>query len=233
MTLDAESVSSPATGKFITFEGGEGAGKSTQLRHLAERLASKGVATVVTREPGGSPRAEALRIALLSGKAKALGPLGEAILFTAARIDHLDKVIAPALERGEWVLCDRFADSTRAYQGAKGGVDPRMIDLLEHAALRGLKPDLTIVLDLPPKEGLARAGARRPDGADLDRFESEDVAFHEDLRRAFLDIAAAEPERCQVVDALAPENEVADAVWRIVESRFFGDDIGQVKAAAQ
>jgi dTMP kinase len=234
MTLDEESASSPARGKFITFEGGEGAGKSTQLRRLAERLASKGVAAVSTREPGGSPRAEALREALLSGKAKGLGPLGEAILFTAARIDHLDKIIAPALDRGEWVLCDRFADSTRAYQGARGGVDPRMIDLLERAALRGLRPDLTIILDLPAKEGLARAGARRVEGADLDRFESEEIGFHEELRRAFLAIAAAEPERCRVVDARAPENEVADAIWRVVEGRFFGGDaFAHVKAAAQ
>jgi dTMP kinase len=235
MTLRVEPIPSLATGKFITFEGGEGAGKSTQLRRLAERLSSKGVKVVSTREPGGSPRAERLREMLLAGKAKALGPLGEAILFTAARIDHVDNLIAPALARGEWVLCDRFADSTRAYQGAKGGVEPRLIALLERAALRGLRPDLTIILDLPAKIGMERAGLRRAHGEGRDRFESEDLGFHEELRQAFLDIAAAEPDRCCVVNSAAPEDEVADAIWRIVEARFFnGEDAAQLlKAAAQ
>jgi dTMP kinase len=234
MTSDAELGSTPAIGKFITFEGGEGVGKSTQLRNLAERLAARGVTTVTTREPGGSPRAELLRETLLSGKAKKLGPLGEAVLFTAARIDHVDKLIAPALERGDWVLCDRFADSTRAYQGASGGVETSIIDLLECAALAGLKPDLTIILDLPPQEGLERA-ARRSDGEGQDRFESEDVGFHEILRRAFLDIAAAEPERCCVINSAASKDEVSEAIWRIVEARFFkGEDASRpIKAAAQ
>jgi dTMP kinase len=231
MTLDAKSHL--GFGKLITFEGGEGAGKSTQLRRLLERLASRGVTAVMTREPGGSPRAERLREMLLSGRAKALGPLGEAILFTAARIDHVDNLIEPALERGDWVLSDRFADSTRAYQGARGGVDQNLIALLERAALAGLKPDLTIILDLPAKAGLERASAR-PHGKGPDRFESEDIGFHEELRRAFLEIAATEPDRCRVVDALLPENEVADAVWRIVENRFGGEIAGQsAKAAAQ
>lgn len=221
MTGDAAPTASRGYGKFITFEGGEGAGKSTQLRLLAERLSAKAIETVATREPGGSPRAEKLREILLSGQAKGLGPIGEAILFTAARIDHLDTVIIPALKRGAWVLCDRFADSTRAYQGAHGGVEPRVIDLLERVALAGVKPDLTIILDLPPQEGLERAAKRRIPGEKLDRFEREDADFHEELRRIFLDIAAAEPDRCYVVNAQAPKAEVSQMIWRIVEKRLF------------
>jgi dTMP kinase len=221
MTDDAALTASRRYGKFITFEGGEGAGKSTQLRLLAERLSAKSIETVATREPGGSPRAEKLREILLSGKAKGLGPMGEAILFTAARIDHLDTLIVPALKRGAWVLCDRFADSTRAYQGARRGVEPRVIDLLERVALAGVKPDLTIILDLPPREGLERATKRNAPGEKLDRFEREDIDFHEELRRIFLDIAAAEPDRCSVVNAEAPKAEVSQAIWRIVEARLF------------
>jgi dTMP kinase len=231
--MTSNATSAPEVGKLITFEGGEGAGKSTQLRHLAERLASRGITAVTTREPGGSPRAERLRELLLSGQAKRLGPLGEAILFTAARIDHVDNLIEPSLARGAWVLSDRFADSTRAYQGATGGVEPQLIALLERAALAGLRPDLTIILDLPARAGLERASARA-NGQGPDRFESEDENFHEQLRRAFLDIAAAEPDRCRVVNAAQSENEVADAVWRTVEERFAGDFVGHAaKAAAQ
>jgi dTMP kinase len=232
MTLRARL--SPERGRLITFEGGEGAGKSTQLRRLSERLALSGVNAVATREPGGSPRAERLRDILLSGQAKDLGPLAEAILFTAARIDHIDSLIEPALTRGDWVLSDRFSDSTRAYQGARGGVDSRLILLLERAALKTLRPDLTIILDLPAEEGLKRAHARQNAGG-LDRFESEDLSFHEELRRAFLEIAAAEPDRCCVVNALDSEDEVAEAVWRIVEARFRADIAARhaVKTAAQ
>lgn len=207
-------------GQFITFEGGEGAGKSTQLLHLAERLKQHGVDAVATREPGGSPHAETLREVLLSGRAKPLGPLGEAVLFSAARIDHIDTLIAPALAHGSFVLCDRFADSTRAYQGALGHVDAQIIDVLEAIALRGLRPDLTLLLDLPPQEGLARAEKRRAAGAAPDRFEGEGAAFHEGLRKAFLDIAASEPNRYCVIDATLPESEVAAAIWELVEARF-------------
>ncbi|WP_159727669.1 dTMP kinase [Methylosinus sp. Ce-a6] len=212
-------------GKFVTLEGGEGAGKSTQMRRLQERLALKGVEAIATREPGGSPHAEALREALLGGKAASLGPLGEAILFSAARIDHLDRLIKPALARGAWVICDRFADSTRAYQGARGGVDPRLIALLERVALMGAAPDLTIILDLPPEIGLTRAERRRAPDEAADRFEREGLEFHRGLRQAYLDIAASEPGRCCVVDALAPEQEVAEAIWHIVEARFFRPEI--------
>ncbi|MBI1867857.1 MAG: dTMP kinase [Methylocystis sp.] len=221
-----------APGKFITFEGGEGAGKSTQLRHLHERLAARGIETVATREPGGSPRAEILRDALLSGRASPLGPLGEAALFYAARIDHLDKLIKPTLARGAWVICDRFADSTRAYQGASGGVDQKSLALLERAALLGASPDLTIILDVPPREGLERASRRRSAGEAADRFEREELAFHEGLRQAFLAIAANEPARCCVVNATLPESEVAQAIWDIVEARLLPPECAYLAESA-
>ncbi len=209
-------------GRLITFEGGEGAGKSTQIRLLSQRLAQTGVEVVATREPGGTPRAEKLRDFILSGRASSLGPLGEAVLFAAARIDHFDALIAPAIERGAIVLSDRFSDSTRAYQGVMGEAEPRKIALLEKVALGDLRPDLTIVLDIPAKVGLERAFARRGDHLAPDRFEREDISFHEGLRRAFLNIAASEPDRCCVVDALAPQEEVAQAIWQLVEARFLG-----------
>jgi dTMP kinase len=209
-------------GRLITFEGGEGAGKSTQIRLLSRRLAQTGVEVVATREPGGSPRAEKLREFILSGRASKWGPLGEAVLFAAARIDHVDTLIAPALSRGAIVLSDRFSDSTRAYQGVMGDAEPRMIALLEKVALGNIRPDLTIILDIPPQEGLARASARRGAGAAPDRFEQEGIAFHEGLRRAFLNIAAGEPDRCCVVDALVPQDEAAQAIWQLIEARFLG-----------
>jgi dTMP kinase len=208
------------SGRFITLEGGEGAGKSTQARRLAGRLENVGISVVVTREPGGSPGAEALREVILSGAAEPFGPSGEAILFTAARIDHIDATIAPALKRGQWVISDRFADSTRAYQGAAGKLDARLIANLERVALGDLRPDLTLILDLPVETGLARAAERRGKGAKADRFESEGRAFHETLRRAFLDIAAAEPERCAIIAANRPADEVGQAIWDVVAKRF-------------
>ena len=216
-------MSAPASfpkGRPITFEGGEGAGKSTQIRILANRLAQAGVEIAATREPGGSPHAERLREFLLSGRAAPLGALGEAMLFAAARIDHVDSLIAPALARGAFVLCDRFIDSTRAYQGAMGKADPRMIAVLEKVALGDLKPDLTIVLDLPAPAGLTRAAHRRGAATQPDRFEREELSFHEGLRNAFLDIASKEADRCCVVDSTAPQEEVAQAIWRLVEARF-------------
>jgi dTMP kinase len=205
-------------GRFITLEGGEGAGKSTQVRLLVSRLEERVIEVVATREPGGSPTAEALREVLLSGAAARFGPRGEAILFSAARIDHVDNTIEPALARGAWVVSDRFADSTRAYQGALGKLDHRFILELERVAIANARPDLTIFLDIPPEAGLLRVSKRR-NGEPADRFEAEGLEFHADLRKAFRDIANAEPERCVIVNALAPEEQVAAAIWHEVETR--------------
>jgi dTMP kinase len=200
-------------GVFITFEGGEGAGKSTQIARLAATLrAGSGREVVTTREPGGTKRAEAFREALLRGVAKPYGPFAEALIFAAARIDHVDHLIRPALARGAVVLCDRFADSTRAYQGAAGGLDPALIASLERVTLEGLRPDLTLILDLPAQAGLARA-RRRGEGEGPDRFEAEASSFHERLRSAFRAIAEAEPERCRVIDA-EPGPDVVEAAIR-------------------
>lgn len=214
-------------GRLITLEGGEGAGKSTQIGRLVRRLRAAGIDALATREPGGSPGAEVLRGVLLSGAVKPLGPAAEAILFAAARIDHIDRTIEPALAAGVWVVSDRFADSTRAYQG--GAVDPALINALERVALADLKPDLTLILDLAPEEGLRRAARRRAPGEGADRFEAEALRFHEALRARFLAIAAADPGRCAVIDASAPEEEVAEAIARAVQGRLrvaLGDQRG-------
>jgi dTMP kinase len=207
-------------GRFITFEGGEGAGKSTQIRRLRERLEKAGLAVTVTREPGGSPGAEMIREVLLSGKAKSLGPRGEAMLFAAARADHVDATIRPALEAGAWVLCDRYADSTRVYQG-EAGVDRQMLDLLELAATAGLKPDLTILIDVPAEIGLKRVEARsyNPAGAAPDRFETDTLAVHERRRALFLELADSEPDRIAVVDGTGDAVTVEAAIWQTVEAR--------------
>jgi dTMP kinase len=206
-------------GKLITLEGGEGAGKSTQIGHLLRRLGAAGIEAIATREPGGSEGAEILRKILLSGVVKPLGPAAEAILFAAARIDHIDNTIEPALRAGKWVVSDRFSDSTRAYQGGAGEIDPRVLNALERVALGDLRPDLTLILDLPAEEGLRRAARRRAPGETLDRFEGEDLRFHQSLRASFLAIAAADAGRCAVIDAGAPEAEVADAIWRVASAR--------------
>ena len=219
----------PASGRFITLEGGEGAGKSVQARRLAARLGEAGLSVVLTREPGGSPGAEALREVILSGGAARYGAIGEAILFSAARIDHIDATIAPALKRGEWVVSDRFLDSTRAYQGAAGRLDPELVASLERVAVGLCRPDLTLVLDLPAGEGLARASARRGEAA-ADRFEGEGLVFHETLRRAFLAIVEAEPERCALIDARPAESEVAAAIWAAVRARL-GEALNAATAA--
>jgi dTMP kinase len=214
-------------GKFITLEGGEGGGKTTQAALLAERLRRTGLTVLQTREPGGTPRAEAIRELLLSGKAKRFGPLGEAVLFYAARESHLELAIRPALERGEWVVCDRFSDSTRAYQGAAGGLPLSVIGILDTAVVGPTRPDLTIIFDLPPELGLRRATERKrqsTNGEDNDkapdRFETMNMAFHRSLREEFLAIAKAEPERCAVIDASRDVQHVADEAWRIVRQRF-------------
>ena len=206
-------------GRFITLEGGEGAGKSTQARLLAQTLEPKGVSVLVTREPGGSPGAEALREVILSGAAASFGPTAEAILFGAARIDHVDNTIEPALARGAWVISDRFADSTRAYQGAAGKVAPALIASLERVAVGEVRPDLTLILDLPARKGLARAAARRGAKGRADRFEAEEFGFHETLRQAFLAIGRAEPQRCAIINADRPQQEVARAIWACVRER--------------
>ncbi len=215
-------------GGFITLEGGEGAGKSTQVRALVERLAAQGLQAIATREPGGSHRAESIRTVLLSGDVAALGPAAEAILFAAARLDHLRHTIRPALARGLFVVCDRFADSTRAYQGTVDAVPSGLIDALEVLVVGTNRPDLTLVLDLDPVVGLARAKSRRGAGAAADRFERETLDFHRRLRAAFRVIAERDPERCRLIDAAAPQAAVSAAIWAEVSARFgLGADAGR------
>jgi dTMP kinase len=207
------------TGRFITFEGGDGAGKSTQIRILAARLRHAGRTVVTTREPGGTPTAETIRRVILSGRAQPLGPDGEAILFAAARADHVEKVIGPALERGDWVLCDRFTDSTRVYQGS-GGADETLLRGLERLAVGATRPDLTFMLDVPVEIGLQRARARLTTaGTEPDRFEGEAQAKQERRRQAYLAIAAREPDRCIVIDGTMKEERVAETVWQVVSER--------------
>lgn len=209
-------MSERGTGRFVTFEGGEGAGKTTQVRLLAERLRGMGISVVTTREPGGSPFAERVRGWILSGRLKSLGALGEMLAFALARFDHLRRVIRPALRRGEWVLCDRFIDSTRAYQGRVGRAPSWLLRTIERLVVGKTYPDLTLILDLPADEGLHRAAAR---AQGQDRFEAERMEFHEALRQAFRDIAAEEPERCVVIDAQLAEEDVAAQIWHAVEAR--------------
>lgn len=208
-----------ASGRFVTFEGGEGGGKTTQILRLAERLNAAGFRVVTTREPGGTPTAEGVRRFLLSGAAQPLGPEAEAVLFAAARADHVDNLIRPALKRGDWVLCDRFTDSTRAYQGA-AGVDEELLDALERLTVWPTRPDLTVILDIPVEIGLIRASARAANARENpDRFERDAIDEQNRRREAFLAIAGREPERCAVVDASRPEAEVADMIWKAVRQR--------------
>jgi dTMP kinase len=205
-------------GCFITFEGGEGSGKSTHAGLLAERLASSGIEVVRTREPGGSPGAEIIRHILLSGIAKPLGAETEAMLFAAARDDHVRSVIRPALLDGKWVVCDRFIDSTRVYQGVLGQVDGKLIRSLERVTVGAVMPDLTFVLDVPASVGLARATHRRA-GGQADRYESEAVEFHEKLRMAYRALSEAEPQRIVLVDGRPPRDVVAARIWEAVAQR--------------
>jgi dTMP kinase len=200
-------------GRFITFEGGEGAGKSTQVRILAERLRGAGVEVAATREPGGSPGAEAIRALLVTGEPDRWSTVSETLLMYAARRDHIERTIRPALERGAWVVSDRFADSTRAYQGAGGGAPKGLVTALETFVLEDTRPDLTLILDLPVEAGLERAGLR---GGGEARFEAKAPAFHQRLREGFLAIARAEPNRCVVLDAGQPPEAVSAAVWSAV-----------------
>jgi len=213
-----------ASGRFITFEGGEGAGKSTQAQMLARRLDSRSIDVVLTREPGGSPFAEQVRDLILRTDVAPHPPLAEALLFYAARMDHLEKTIRPALASGRWVICDRFSDSTRVYQGAAGGVAPDALETLEALVVGPTRPHLTFILDVPPADGLARADARR---APVDRqaeiradaFERRDLAFHERLRAGYVAVAKAEPQRCAMIDGARAADQVAADVWAETERR--------------
>ena len=205
-------------GCFITLEGGEGAGKSTQSDLLADWLAEQGVEAVQTREPGGSPRAEVLRELLLSGVVAPFGAAAEALFFAVARADHMNETIRPALQGGAWVICDRFIDSTRAYQGA-GGVDPEELNRLENLAVGTDRPNLTVILDLPAVTGLYRAQSRF---GPVDRFEADDIAIQEARRRIFLDIARVEAERCIVIDASQTPDQVAKAIQDAIRTRLGG-----------
>ncbi len=205
-------------GRFITFEGGEGGGKSTHARLLAEKLENAGIEVVLTREPGGSPGAEIIRHVLLSGAAKPLGAETEAILFAAARDDHVRATIEPALEAGKWVISDRFLDSTRVYQGILGHVDARLIRGLERVTVGETMPDLTLILDVPVEIGLERASERRGGGT-VDRFEAENIEFHEKLRGSYAALANLEPERCVLIDATQSKETVQDQIWKAVSDR--------------
>ncbi len=221
----------PGRGRFISFEGGEGSGKSTQIKTLAERLAAAKLRAIVTREPGGSPGAEIIRHLVLSGMGKLLGPDAETLLFAAARDDHVHTVIEPALKQGIWVLCDRFSDSTRVYQGSVGQVAPAILNAMQRVTIGDLKPDLTVILDVPVEVGMQRAAARRGAGAP-DRFEAEDIRFHQKLRDAYRQIAAAEPERCVLIDATAEPAMVAAKIWSALRDRFFSTSAGNLASSA-
>lgn len=196
-----------ARGKFLSVEGGEGAGKSTQVRRLAETLRARGLEVIVTREPGGSEGAEAIRDLLMQGDVQRWSAHTEALLFAAARADHVEKVIQPAIGVGPWVISDRFIDSSRAYQGVAGGIDDAAVLALHGFGSRGLLPDRTLVLEVPPEIGADRAAAR--DGAAADRFAARGRAFHDDVAAAFRRFAAAEPDRIRLIDASGDLDSVA------------------------
>jgi dTMP kinase len=230
-------------GKFITFEGGEGSGKSTQARILAERLRQRGLDVKVTREPGGSPFAERLRQVLLDPDVPPHSAMSEALLFYAARADHLETVIRPALTSGTWVVCDRFSDSTRVYQGHAGKLNPQIVQALDLLVVGKSRPDLTLIVDVPVETGLARAQLRlvqkqaQQQTNDIasssaprdvrplvtDRYEARDLEFHTRLRQGFLDIAIAEPERCSVIDGHHDSAVVAASVWAAVRTRLLAE----------
>ena len=203
-------------GRFITFEGGEGTGKSTQVARLVERLRGRALEVVQTREPGGSAGAEDIRAIALNGDANRWSPMTETLLMFAARSDHLERTIRPALEAGRWVVCDRFADSSRAYQGVGGGTPAAFIEALDAAIVGATQPDLTLIFDLPVRIGLERAFGR---GLFETRFESKGLEFHERLRRGFLDIAVRHPGRCVVIDADGDQETVEARVWAAIKAR--------------
>jgi dTMP kinase len=209
--------------RFITFEGGEGVGKSTQVKRLLVRLNRLDIEAVRTREPGGTPKAEHVRAFILQGRSEAWGPGAEAVLFAAARLDHVNQLIAPSLDTGKWVISDRFHESTRAYQGLTGGVDDKLIRGLETLALNGHAPDLTFVLDMDPVVAFNRVNARELEPAlaqSGDRFEKEDLDWHRRLRQAFLDIAAQNQDRCVVLPANQSEDALEHEVWDTLTRRY-------------
>lgn len=204
-------------GKFISFEGGEGSGKSTQVKLLAAALGKSGLRVIQTREPGGAPASEEIRELLVSGAVDRWSPMAEVLLNYAAREMHVKNTVRPALERGDWVITDRFFDSTLAYQGYGGGVDPARIHAIRKAVLDDFAPDLTFILDLPVEEGLSRAGKRLIENRSAeDRFERMERDFHHRLRAGFLAIAEAEPERCRVIDATGDVDKVAEKILETV-----------------
>jgi len=203
-------------GVFITFEGGEGSGKSTQAERLGQALDSAGIEVIVTREPGGAPAAEDIRTLLVNGDADRWTPKSEALLNYAARAEHLRQTIHPALQSGKWVLCDRFADSTTAYQGYGHGLGSDWVGALHQLVVGDLQPDLTIILDIPVLTGLKRAAIR----GGVDRYERMDEQFHERLRSGFLEIAERQPERCTVVDATGSIDEIQATIRQVVRAKF-------------
>jgi dTMP kinase len=206
-------------GKFITIEGGEGVGKSTQIAALREYLGATNIEVVLTREPGGTPRAERIRALLLETNEESMPATCELLLMFAARATHVENVIRPALARGAWVVCDRFIDATYAYQGGGRGFDRSLIATLERVVLAGLRPDLTLLLDAPVELGTARAQARNRKGSGTDRFEQEHRAFFERVRNAYLDRAKAEPARIALIDAAQSQEQVARAIRDVVQTR--------------
>jgi len=211
--------SSSATGRFITLEGGEGTGKSTQVRRLAAALEARGIKALVTREPGGAPGAEEIRKLMVEGEPGRWNAITETLLAYAARADHVARTIGPALTEGRWVISDRFSDSTFAYQGAGRGLDRETIRRIDSAVLDDFAPDLTLILDLDVGTGLARAHARNQSSVE-NRFEKFGTDFHEKLRQAFLDMARRYPERCRVIDASGTEDKVAEQIFAAVSARF-------------
>ncbi len=209
-------------GRFITLEGGEGVGKSTLATALEARLVARGIKVVRTREPGGTPGAEAIRRLILSPPVEVAGwePIAETLLFYAARTDHLDKLIRPALAAGSWVICDRFSDSTRAYQAAAGHVPSEHIETIDRICVGDTTPDLTLVLDLPLNAARDRMTAR---ANDKDAIESRVLSYHEAVHKAFLDIARANPQRCIVLDASAAPSALADIAMAAINERLCGE----------
>jgi dTMP kinase len=213
-------MASPANlrGKFITLEGGEGAGKSTQARHLKQALEARGLAVVLTREPGGTPGAEEIRNLLVHGEPERWTALSETLLFLAARADHVARLIRPALDAGKWVICDRFTDSTIVYQGIVRGVGVDLVRKLQNETLGGFGPDVTLLLDIDPAVGMVRTRARDEHAS---RFEKFDADFHRRLRVAFCELAAADTARCVTIDAAQPQEAVLESIARAVQERLF------------